>query len=515
MKLNKKLIIPAFALLAGASLVGSISGTIAWYQYSTRANVSYIGTSAGTIGNLQVRLAGGEWGTQISYQDVRTYLSSQNIGQNVEPITPGALAKNDSLKKGSWKELAEASVGDIAPDDANGNEGDFYFDSAADKLYEKGETAWAESSLDKAASAPDVDAANLGDKYFNSTDKKVYEKELKYKDFYLNPQVGRGPYEEWIKASEDNFVTIPLQLRFMEGDEDHLNAEDVYLSKLVIKEDSHNDDVTAHGDISDAVRVHFSAYADGDEENAVNHLVSNKGGTTLTHGKLKLGGGADFDKGYAGDEFGFDDSSFDYINYGGTSGVQNCYGKITDEETGYYYEEGTPANGWDEIPLTYGLEAPSPSNGQNGDFYFKMDVEILYQKNNDMWGVFENAFIGTAAPSIDMANPDNRDYYVQSGGISKLFLRNLPVEETVSPILVGQVENSLRLDKVTNDKKIGTTVATRADDSEPQKYLNVDVTIWVEGWQKFARDDHFTSMWDRDLIGSMFDVGFQFAVQDR
>lgn len=514
MKLSKKLIVPAFTLLAGASLVGSISGTIAWYQYSTRANVSYIGSSAGTIGNLQVRLADGEWSTQISYQDVRDYLSSQNIGQNVEPVTPGALQKNDSLKKGNWKELVEASVGDVAPDDGDGAEGDFYYDSVADKLYQKGETAWAESSIDKAASAPDVDAADLGDKYFNSTDKKVYEKELKYKDFYLNPQVGRGPYEEWIKASEDNFVSFPLQLRFMEGNEDHLNAEDVYLSKLVIKEDAHNDDVEEHGDISDAVRVHFSAFTDGDEENAVNHLVSNKGGTTLTHGKLKLGGGADFDKGYAGDEFGFDDSEFNYINYGGTSGVQNCYGKLADEKIGYYYEEETPVSGWDELPLLSGLDTPTAGLGQDGDFYYKTDTQMLYSKNSGAWSMFNNFFVGDATPSVDMENADNHDYYVQSG-LNKLFLRNLPVEETISPLLVEPVDNSLELRKLSNDKIIGQTVATRANDSEPQKYLNVVVTIWVEGWQKFARDGKFTSMWDRNLIGSYFDVGMQFAVQDR
>lgn len=99
MKLNRKTIIPAFALLAGAALAGSVSSTIAWYQYSTRTNVAYLGTSAGTSGNLQVRIkdgnygADGDWGTQISYNDVDTFLESKKIA----PITSGEMDKDDAL----------------------------------------------------------------------------------------------------------------------------------------------------------------------------------------------------------------------------------------------------------------------------------------------------------------------------------------------------------------------------------------------------------------------------------
>ena len=44
MKTNKKnIIIPALMMAVGLGLVGSISGTVAWYQYSTRVNVAYLG----------------------------------------------------------------------------------------------------------------------------------------------------------------------------------------------------------------------------------------------------------------------------------------------------------------------------------------------------------------------------------------------------------------------------------------------------------------------------------------
>ena len=56
MKTNskKKILVSTLALAMGAGLAGSISGSVAWYQYSTRTAASFVGTSAGTIRNLQI-----------------------------------------------------------------------------------------------------------------------------------------------------------------------------------------------------------------------------------------------------------------------------------------------------------------------------------------------------------------------------------------------------------------------------------------------------------------------------
>ena len=44
MKKNlSKVIVPTLAIAIGAAIAGSISGTVAWYQYSTRVNVAYLG----------------------------------------------------------------------------------------------------------------------------------------------------------------------------------------------------------------------------------------------------------------------------------------------------------------------------------------------------------------------------------------------------------------------------------------------------------------------------------------
>lgn len=52
--MNKRIIVSALAVTMGAGLVGSISGTVAWYQYSTRATIQMMGTSIGVDRNLEV-----------------------------------------------------------------------------------------------------------------------------------------------------------------------------------------------------------------------------------------------------------------------------------------------------------------------------------------------------------------------------------------------------------------------------------------------------------------------------
>lgn len=56
---NKKIIVSTLALAMGAALAGSISGSVAWYQYSTRASAVVNGVSAGVTGDLAVSIDNG------------------------------------------------------------------------------------------------------------------------------------------------------------------------------------------------------------------------------------------------------------------------------------------------------------------------------------------------------------------------------------------------------------------------------------------------------------------------
>ena len=67
---NKKIIVSTLALAMGAALAGSISGSVAWYQYSTRASAVVNGVSAGVTGDMAVSIDGGDYlhkATSTSY----------------------------------------------------------------------------------------------------------------------------------------------------------------------------------------------------------------------------------------------------------------------------------------------------------------------------------------------------------------------------------------------------------------------------------------------------------------
>lgn len=98
MKINKRnIIIPAFMLVSGAALVGTVTGTVAWYQYSTRATVAYVGTSVSTTHNLKIKVGDGDFKTDLSNKDVATYLASVSNTDTLTPVTTGAMEKNAEL----------------------------------------------------------------------------------------------------------------------------------------------------------------------------------------------------------------------------------------------------------------------------------------------------------------------------------------------------------------------------------------------------------------------------------
>ena len=100
MKFNKKIIVPTLMSAVGISLVGSITGTVAWYQYSTRTTAAFVGTAARASHNLQIKIndTGHDYQPDLSVSDIATYLAtSSSTNSNVLPITTGAQLKNAAL----------------------------------------------------------------------------------------------------------------------------------------------------------------------------------------------------------------------------------------------------------------------------------------------------------------------------------------------------------------------------------------------------------------------------------
>ncbi|MBQ6730324.1 MAG: hypothetical protein IJR08_00190 [Bacilli bacterium] len=406
MKKNlSKVIVPTLAIAIGAAIAGSISGTVAWYQYSTRVNVAYLGTSAGTSGNLFLRIKGtNPWLTNLSYSAIADYLQGKGIGQKVQPITSGNMGEDDDLPR----------VGGTGTDKYNPV---FYQNPIQEKEYET------------------------------------------------------SPYSRWLKADNSMYVTIPLELAYIEKDnklsannidEEYL-AKDVYLSDLLIQEDYSNngntDPLKDREDLSSAVRVHIRSYLDTDtSENhatsAINRLISKDGGTILTHGYLPLGDGI------------HDDS----VTLGDDPGAMYDFGKDNETKKVVYGE---------------GLQK-SYSNGtavKDGSY---VDKDGLNPTAEKVYPTVVKSVLDANDKKTNVLDEDDFEYDTDSGSVSK---------------------------------KIGTTIAHKdGEDENAGKYLQVELTIWVEGWQKLlvkgSNPAEYKSIWDSDdYIGSKFNVGFQFAVQ--
>ena len=97
MKTSNKVIVSCLAFLSGASLVGSVTGTIAWYQYATRAQIAYTGATAHCSKLLQISLDDGDdniennnWSTRIG-GDTLVPLT------NFAPVTTGEQKRDEAI----------------------------------------------------------------------------------------------------------------------------------------------------------------------------------------------------------------------------------------------------------------------------------------------------------------------------------------------------------------------------------------------------------------------------------
>ena len=281
--MKKKIIIPAFALLIGAALAGSVTGTAAWYQYNSKAQVALIGAAGGTSdGNLQIRLredgqaANAGWTTRFTYGQIETFLAGKGYGRKVLPVTPGAsLAASENA----------------LPSDANGL--DFRTNPVAGKgPYEK----WNRASI-----------ANY----------VVIPLQVRF--------LGR-----------DGVI---------ENNKDEKNvAQVIYFSDITIQQrnnDTHGDISDA---IRFHVSSYTTTAQVAGEKS--NFLVSKNGGTTVTHGALDLDGDGVSDKEYSGTgKYGFDGDgtvSNDPVDYGAGSQVAFST-RYADVENQTYYDHNNAA----------------------------------------------------------------------------------------------------------------------------------------------------------------------------
>ncbi len=193
MKLNKKLIVASLSTAIGLGIVGSITGTVAWYRYSAQTTTSIVGVSVGQGGAFSVSL------TNNGDSSYHNTLGTSDIYSH--PTTR-------SQSSGSLK-FHQATFGKM------NNDGSLptYID--------------------------DSDPLNPVEK----------------NQAYLQPEVGQGELSNWERAENTkDYIQFDLYFRAIQKDANGQQvrvARDIYLSDITIK-DLDNDKV-----VSDAVRIHM------------------------------------------------------------------------------------------------------------------------------------------------------------------------------------------------------------------------------------------------------------------
>lgn len=473
MKTNlfSKVAVTMMTVALGAGVVGSISGTVAWFQYSTRSTVAFTGTSAHCTENLQIRL-------YKQGQEAEAGWASDIDADAIAGAIKGVVAKYQAPTSDPATDVtvvANTFYGQFT----HGGEYKFVYQDA--KWYLNG----AEVSLGTyGITAPESPAnggyirviANAFDTVHPVTSGELAEGAIAA-DLYRNPLYQYPDQGDWKKAEKSDFVTIPLELRVKDvnGSTPAQLAKNIYVSRMNMAVQP----VEGKGDITSALRVAVRASAD-DGEHWTDYGTFSKDGIAVdTYGNLDLNNDGSDDK--------FGDFSWEKENSG----------KIL-----YGHQHG-------EATISVG-------SGSLTNPTIKTDWFI--GKNGTNPGSYTFTYDGISAKS-----------WTLSGASVKLADYGISVEGTPSNTNTLQVSVPDTSETHTNTADsfnldaVATPVKGIADDSDPYaiigqpigttsatKNLRVELKVYLEGWQKLGATP--SALWDAaTYIGSQFNVGVRFS----
>jgi len=292
MKTNgKKAIIATMAIAMAAGIAGSISGTVAWFQYNTRVTSEFTGTTAKCTEFLQVR-------TVKQTISVKGYLA--------ENPTADYAVGDQFIKTGDHKIYTCTAVTAGTPAFDAGVEvlNNAVYKDSSEALHMWTGTAWAATPSiygewkTNLANA-DIIAATGGVSE-NGLKPVTYPGDVKDAEFgtlYGQPVCGYETYAtggsyHWQEAETSDYYGFGLQFRVLDidGSENDgtpaLYAQDVYLMDISVAQVTGD----THKDISSALRVFVDGGAAGKRALLGPDAGSGAEGSTVTHGNLDLGG---------------------------------------------------------------------------------------------------------------------------------------------------------------------------------------------------------------------------------
>ena len=225
MNFSKKLIVSSLASVMAVSLVGAITGTVAWYQYNTRVTTSLIGMNVAETGILEISATSNSTGFKRDLTTADLLTASGRTDFNLTPVT-----------------FAGGNV--------------------------------------TAAALPTVESALKAYKNPDKSSKVVVEDGSDY--------ATRGSYaSNWDEADKTNdYIQYALYVRAREVDKVSggftQTAEDVYLTDYVLEALG-----SPTKDITEAMRIHLAIDADGNGEDDTWFLLSKSAVSGIAlHGML-------------------------------------------------------------------------------------------------------------------------------------------------------------------------------------------------------------------------------------
>ncbi len=470
---KRRIIIPALSTLAVASMLGSLAGTVAWYQYSTRATASIAGTDASTYGNLQLAFG---------------YFKEETDGQNQFGFKSGNITDpNDNT---IWK--TDAGTTELAS----------YISS-----YRKAELGVTKDTIVQEFKPVTAKLKNDG----------AIEK------FYSHPVYQYNKLYSWNEASVTDYITFPLTLR-LAGNATAETGYPVYLQDLRLQ--------STGSLLFKALRVEYSSQAFVKDNSNVskfatsgsvtNVLLSEEGGKTYTYGPLDLNGDGIFDS----EKYMYDFDKKNVITYGEDESVQNSVKQAdiaaTDDGKGKLTAKGTtkplgtiPQDGYLQVDVTVWLEGWHVFS--NTDENPKNPLTILKNK--------EAAAEKALNSALEVYNSDKQDdkkkaledalaVYQEAfedymAGVDALpsikeALKNTGFR-TAKEAYVNEVKD-LTVESFGDNNSLDAALTTKSAYESAKNELGIDTLV--------TNVTKESSLWDTSYIGKQFNVGMTFAVSN-
>lgn len=467
MKTNlfSKIAVTMMTVALGAGVVGSISGTVAWFQYSTRSTVAFTGTAAHCTENLQIRVYNpsveNEWKSDLDTGTIAAALKATTIEASGTGVTAATITKDTFISKvphggtyvikfdGSNWVLGNTTIADINT-----------YGIAVTGTPVLGDTLTVKS--------------NVFDTLKPVTSGELAEEKVAA-NLYRNPIYQYPSQTSWKTADQTDYVILPLELRVKDVDGETTPtalAKKIYVSNM----DMAVEPVTGKKDITSALRVAVSTSNNGTAW-ADYGTFSKDGAAVQTYGKLDLNG---------------QDGADTFGDYSWNKGPEILYGLQYNNLTSAITTGAGLSN------LVVKADWFMAKVNAAADTY-----EFIYASGTG-WTLNGNpAVLSQYGISVD-GTPTNADVITVTVPDDSTAHPNKAESFDLNPVASGK---GIADDSDPYDIKgdaIGVTTATAT--------LRVNLKIYLEGWKQLG--DPASAIWDaKDFVGAGFNLGVRFSAE--